>query len=122
MLDQILKWLPIATTILSVLAAWAALTIRATIVQRADLTQHAEANARDIAALDRRMTVLETHVEHAPSEDDLIRLHARIDALASEVHSSVGHLSGQVQRLVGESSGMRGLLETIHHHLMGKTP
>ncbi len=54
-----------------------------------------------------RLARLEQDVRHAPTHDDLKRLHARID-----------EMTGSMRRLEGEFSGANHTLSLIHEHLL----
>lgn len=54
-----------------------------------------------------RIARLEQDVRHAPSHEDLKRLHSRLD-----------EVGGQVRELKGEFQGARHTLELIHQHML----
>lgn len=54
-----------------------------------------------------RITRLETKAESSLRTGDL-----------SELHEKINNVSGDVNKLAGEFSGVRNLLGTIHHHLL----
>lgn len=55
----------------------------------------------------RKLAALERDIIHAPSDDDIKRIHARID-----------EVGGSIKRLEGEFSGANHMLHTIHQFLL----
>lgn len=54
-----------------------------------------------------RITKLETRAENSPTHDDL-----------KSIHEKVNQVNTNISTLSGEFSGVRNLLNTIHHHLL----
>lgn len=107
MIDHLFKYWPVLLFIINGFAVWITWSVRKGVATQDDLRHHAEATGKALKDLDARMTHIEARIEHGPSEDDLLRLHARLDTLTTEV-----------SKLVGEFSGTRRTLEMLQQFLL----
>lgn len=118
MMEILLKYWPVLLFVLNFLGIWVGWSVRKGVATQEDLKSHAETTRKQlddhsgetnrmISAVQQRLTHLEARIEHGPSEDDLRRLHARLD-----------DLNGGLAKLTGEFSGVRSTLELLHEFLL----
>lgn len=107
MIEQLFKYWPVLLFFINGFAVWVSWSVRKGVATQEDLKIHADATSRALKELEGRMTHMEARIEHGPSEDDLLRLHSRLDSLG-----------GDLQRLVGEFSGVRQTLQLLHEFLL----
>lgn len=114
MIDELLKFWPIVLVALNVIVLWAQWTFKRAVPSHEDV---AAVNARinnveDIIVArlsehDQRLTRMEERAKHAPTHEDLTRLHVRMDAMSKELST-----------LVGESRSASRTLDLIHDYLL----
>ncbi|MBF0426965.1 MAG: DUF2730 family protein [Magnetococcales bacterium] len=91
-LDELLKWVPVVTAILTGMAAWIAWSVKRGLVSHEELDHSMRQTQREITEINNRLIRVEAELDHIPTRDS-------INDLASRIYEMNGCLSGVKRQL-----------------------
>ncbi|MBF0153409.1 MAG: hypothetical protein HQL64_06700 [Magnetococcales bacterium] len=92
MLDEILKWIPVVTVILTGMAAWIAWSVKRGLVSHEELDSSMRETRHEMTEISNRLIRVEAELNHIPTRDS-------INDLASRIYEMNGCLSGVKRQL-----------------------
>ena len=109
MADWIKYW-PVFLFVLNFLGIWVGWSVRKGVATQEDLKAHAAEMREEldehsdktnsiIQDVQRRLTHVEASIQHGPSDDDLKRLHERLDDVSGEMKTLSGQFTGAIEQL-----------------------
>jgi predicted nuclease with TOPRIM domain len=109
-MEQLLKYWPVLLFVLNFLGIWVGWSVRKGVATQEDLKAHAteirkelddhsDETNRIMQDVQRRLTHVEASIQHGPSDDDLKRLHERLDDVSGEMKTLSGQFTGAIEQL-----------------------
>ncbi|MBF0424318.1 MAG: hypothetical protein HQL66_00655 [Magnetococcales bacterium] len=92
MLDEVLKWVPVGTAVLTGIAAWIAWSVKRGLVSHEELDSSMRETRRQIGEINNRLIRVEAELDHVPTRD-------AINDLATRIYEMNGCLSGVKRQL-----------------------